>query len=244
MKNEKVKSKNLIMISFVLSLLFVYFATQTSAAQGVIFEDNFDRTGTEINNDWVVTEPVAGNPRLSTAGVAKAVGTKGVLFEGSSEAIQAGIERIVDTSAYSSVQISYYRGINGLDEGDSFVAEYETPANGGSLVEIESIAGASGDTDDQSPTQVTYSLPTDANLLVRFRLDANSASDQAGIDELVISGESVGEPTVTPTPEEPTPIVEPTPTPTPEKPSYWEWFREFMKSIFDYQRQMFGRIWG
>lgn len=258
-KSWLLKSIASLFILFALSVLLTQVSVQSLAAPDVIFSDDFERTGTVIDNGWTVTEPIVGNPRLSTAAVAKALGSKGVLFEGTTETTQASIERIIDTSGYSNVELSYYRGVEGLDEGDSFVVEHEAPA-GNAPTSLETIAGVSGSEDDQTPTQVNFPLPSNASLLIRFRLDANAAADKAGVDEIVVTGDLIGEPTptgeltptltptptVTPTPTEiePTPTLTPAPTPAPgEAPSFWSWFRWYMNQVFERQRELFRLIW-
>lgn len=256
-KNWLAGSSAVLSALFILFVLLAFVSTQTAAAPDVIFSDNFERSG-EINNNWIVTKPDAGvnNPRLSTAAVAKAAGTtKGVVFEGSSQTTAASIERTIDTSGYSNVEISYYRGLNGLDEGDTFAFEYEAPV-GTALVLLESIAGIAGTGDDQNPTQVSFALPSNDSLLIRFRLDADVTGDQAGVDEIVVSGEPTSgvtptlTPTLTPTPTPtegvtptPTVTIAPTPTITPPPVSYWSWFRQYMDRVFAHMRQTFDRIW-
>lgn len=96
----------------------------------------------------------------------------------------------INTQSFSNLTLSYNRSTSGLDNNES--ATMAVSINGGSYAPLE----ATSDTGNQ---RVTFSLPTTANnadIRLRFSLTASSFFETAEIDNILLEGDSGGNPPV------------------------------------------------
>ncbi|AAZ27892.1 cellulase family glycosylhydrolase [Colwellia psychrerythraea] len=138
----------------------------------IIFSDDFE-SGTL--SDWAVSG-VSGDATLSSA------------FEGSYGAKLTNTSRMkttISTAAYSAATLSFSVKTNGLDSGESLKAEYSI--DGGSLFITL------GETTVSEWEDYSFTLPSDAlgldNLVIKLVLKANKNSENAYIDNVIITGE-------------------------------------------------------
>ncbi|MBM4402575.1 MAG: hypothetical protein FJ044_05005 [Candidatus Cloacimonetes bacterium] len=252
---------------FVLLLVVSFWATKTSAAPGEIFEDDFE-TGnlskwTSFDTGW--TTPKHAGTAYSGDYKAKATG--------SAEVSNAALVKNVSSSGYENIKLTYWWRTGGnWEAGDILLVEWT--ADGSTWQTLQTISDGNETTTYTPGSYDLGSDANNNNLFgIRFVATLSASDEVFYLDDVKVEGDAIGgeptptptvEPTVTPTPtveptltptptpteeltptptEEPTPTATPTPTP-PGKPSYWQWFRDYMRAIFEYQREMFRRIWG
>lgn len=90
--------------------------------------------------------------------------------------------RAISTTGFSDITLSFDRTTSGLDSGETAVASYST--DGSSFTAVESVRSASG--------RVTLNLgagaANQANVFIRFRLNANSFFETYTVANIVLAG--------------------------------------------------------
>lgn len=120
-----------------------------------------------------------------TAAGSVTVGSSGASMAGSGWSTDGAISsKAISTQGFTALKLSFDRATNGLDFGESGIAEFST--DGSSYTVIESIRTASG--------RVTFNLPAatenQAGLRLRFRVNASESAETYRVDNIRLEGTS------------------------------------------------------
>ena len=183
----KNKTLNLFILLFLLPILLI---TPTTA--DTIFSDDFEDgdlagwTLTTVENHWTneATDPQEGSRHAQAQ-------------PRNTNEPASVMERIISTSDYENINLSYYRKLIGLDGADEFQVEYNT---GSGWIIIEQ-TGA-GSVDDLSYEHKNFLMPASAdnntNYQIKFECTAGAVSEFCRLDNITISGDIIASPDTTP----------------------------------------------
>lgn len=186
---EKASAKKgvsfLIVASLVLSLSmpFILLPTEVNAAPVPLFSDNFDQGGSGLVNGW---QTVSGFDTPSRTGTNSVTSPNALNFKGGTGPDDAA-ERNIATKGNNDLLISYKVRSVTLDNTESFTANYYLD---GILSDSQSfISSSENETISQDIVKSLANPLRNTKLTVRFTVNANSASDVIGIDDLNITGD-------------------------------------------------------
>lgn len=183
-------------ITLVTTLFTPFFVgvPKTSAASN-LYVENFDSPDSSglSNINWTNFSGASNGSRVLTSNDGLAIGVggsgRGLLMEGSgshgNDPDDSG-QREISTKGYDSLTVQYSRIIGGFTSGDSFVSQYAL--DDGSFVTLETL------TVDQahslSPVFSISNANRHSKLTLRFFVNGSSSSAEAGVDNLVVTGDN------------------------------------------------------
>jgi P pilus assembly chaperone PapD len=150
----------------------VWSFTTESAPSTLPWTDGFE-SGDLVTGGWTTS----GN--ASASNKAEYTGTYGAAVKGI-----AWMEKAISTAGFTTIHVKYVRKTKGLDSGEYLYVEYHDGTQWNELEATQATSWASQDKTCGS------SADNNADFKIRFRTNANNASEYAYIDDVEITGTS------------------------------------------------------
>lgn len=166
-----------------------------SADVTTIFSDDFDQGASgnqSLANSWYTAGSEEGpgsdarDDSTDDSWTTVEVSGKALLLEGSSGTNpDEGAQRDVSTMGYKTLTVQYSRATSGFESGDELVIKYSL--DDGSFTELETVTGNNAHSNSALFTIDNSERKT--KLTLKFYVNADNGNDEAGIDDLVVTGE-------------------------------------------------------
>ncbi|MCD6547486.1 MAG: hypothetical protein J7K22_02950, partial [Nanoarchaeota archaeon] len=167
-----------------------YVISSNQPPETFFFED-FE-SGSFSTNNWTTYGGVSSNWVVSTI-----IPYEGTYHAGASNTDgNSYLENSINTKEYTSITLSYYRFLKGIDVPDEFKAEWY---NGSAWITLEETNGNTEN--DASYVYKTFNLPSSAwnnpNFKIRFLCKVNGKNEGCSLDNIRLSGKDTYPPSIT-----------------------------------------------